>query len=210
MCNCKCSEASQWTGIIRIHPSAAFTQNDPSRDGIHASLHLNSYRVEEDQHLYAITLSTWQVKSGESVYQAIVSSFAKDSARFSSKERSLALSTGLAPFDVEHIQIRTESKKGVEVFREKPDGTLSIEEIDSTLLRISSVMKVQGESFNLDASYLVPEKGCFWIQRKCVHDKCGPSWAHYSCNYRCLARSCSNNNDCGPWTKDGTCGPSCV
>ena len=190
--NCKCgtndAEAG-WSGITRVHPQP----RGQIENGIFGEVHLNSYRKEGDVHLYSISVGCMEIANDLPVAHSISSFYAEDDQIFGADPRELRISRedlGINP----KITAQIVMAEDIEVLTESDEGmSAEIESIE--LLKITAEFSALGEKIVTDSlhPYLL---GCFIIQRKCIHDKCGPSWFRYNCNYRCVSRVCGNYGKC--------------
>lgn len=210
---CSCSSIESdipvWSGITRIHhDSAAIAAESPLLpDGEHFSLSLNSYREESGQHLYAITLTALRIAGGDYVERTISSGYVTGAARHSTTFQGLTV-TGLEPFSSISLNVGLAPETNLEVYEQLPDGTFAIEQLPTAeLLYLRGRVDIWGSTQDLEDSHLLMSPtDCFIVQKRCVHDRCGPSWAHFPCRYRCIQRICGNRGPCNtPWRNAGAC-----
>lgn len=202
-CSCQSSDFSTWSGITRIHPV------QPDRmlpDGIHVGIQLNSYRKEGNGHLYALTFGTIEILKQQFVSRVIYSGYASDNQYFSTSVRKLTLTQKHLPIGIRDLEVIVVPEKGIELLEEDHRGRLIPRIADAELLQVSASLDVFGGSYGAMAKYPFIPKDCFWIERKCIHDECGPSYLHNPCRYRCIARVWGNSGPPGHWHETGeTC-----
>jgi hypothetical protein len=208
-CHCGGPSESSWTGIIKIHPPKDDNGPGFSDDGIFASVRLNSYRVEGPTHLYALTVAAVEVEKRFPVTRVAVNLYAASSAPYSQSPQSLSVISKNIPIGISALSVRTTDETDFELYVEKPNGHFLIERQSVRLLHVEATVDILGRTLKTHYQVVAPSFTCSHTETKCVHDKCGPSWQHYSCNYHCIARLCFNDGSCGPWSKAGKCGVDC-
>jgi len=198
-CNCGGSVGhGKWDGRILIHPP----KKSPdlfAEDKTHVFMKLNSYRQEGVDHLYAITFKFIEIRYGQIYSKASVSGYMKASAKSSTTAASLTMDTRYDPLQLSTFKAQVIQVQNLEERKELTDGSSEYAKYSGPALQISGSVNLYNTTYDINEVYVVPEAGCFYIGYQCVWSNCGPSWAHYPCNFHCQYRFCGNDGKCGSW-----------
>ncbi len=190
-------EHGTWDGRTLVHPqSVADTLGE---DKTHLMMKLNSYRNEKSDHLYAITLMALQIKDRQLHSRVTVSGYAKSSAVHSKSVGKLALDTRFEPFQLTDLSAQMVDVQDVDSLQEEVGGRFRYSTVSSEALQLSATIDLYGERHVLTQQYIVPNR-CFSVHYRCFWSSCGPSWAHYACNFQCRYQTCSNTGECSGWS----------
>jgi hypothetical protein len=218
MGGCKCtsgSSHSEWTGNRRVRSGSTNRGSLPS-SGCHklVSLQLNSVHFHSEKYKFALTVRALEIIDGEMTSGLTFSTYASSHTDIDERETELSIDTVTQILPFEFVKI-WKCQEDITVYSESPSGRLSSTvEKGAQVLWLKATVNTFGESFTPKVRYSIPN--CphpyeFYTETKCVHDQCGPSWAHYACDHRCLVKVCCTNGDCGKWTdlNGGVCGWDC-
>lgn len=214
MKECNCRSASTSTGIRRIRAEVGGIPT--SGEHTLVSIQLNSIHIRADVGWYAFTVRALEVDGGELMSEITFSAYATSKPKQHLTEQGIDLwiVSGNKSFPIEQIKVWITKNESIRVYSETLDGRLVSHFKKVDLLRLKAKFMVYGKEFVPEARYSIPD--CpppyeLYVDTKCIHDECGPSWRHFPCNYRCLARTCCTNGECGSWTdfEDGFCGVHC-